>query len=154
MRELHADKPEIVWKIADATTLSTVFGDEKFDVVFDKGVADTILFRSSARRGSQMTLNKMYSEIYRTLTRGGSYVVISPRSRLPHLQHRIKPSASSMVGRGVHHVPKFDCIVKSGPLPVDFGDTSSAVVKRARPVYFFRCDKGAQASDGPLAPET
>jgi RNase P protein component len=148
MQNLHKDKTEILWKIADVTHLSAMFEPQSFDVVFDKGVADSLLFRNSARRGAKQLLNQVHTEIVRVLAPGGHYIVVSPRQKLPNaktaqqLRTRWRrpdaPEEAPVIFHSISRIGPLECSPQADPSAVN---ADARIVKRDRPVYFYCCTK-------------
>lgn len=153
--------PELKWQVADVTQLSSAVGVEAFDIVFDKGVADTILFRNAKRRGAKFLLNDMYRQIHSVLKSSGRYIVISPRIKLPYLksEHAIRTGICPPL-RALPDSPAWRSVVRRGPLTpsssvqvVLYDDdnavpqtehteaSNAALVKKDRAIYFFVCAK-------------
>lgn len=62
MRKRYAEHyPSIQWIVGDVLDMKNFAEDGSFDVVLDKGVADTILFRSNANQ-SRVFLASMLRE--------------------------------------------------------------------------------------------
>ena len=64
----------------------TTMPSQRYDIILDKGTLDTFLFRSKRTdKGSQMyppLLSHLLNNIHGWLNPGGTYVIISPRSRI------------------------------------------------------------------------
>ena len=71
MKEKHADKKSLNWKVMDAIKLD--FPDETFDCIIDKGTMDSIL----CGEASTGNVAKACKECVRVLKPGGAYIVIS-----------------------------------------------------------------------------
>jgi SAM-dependent methyltransferase len=81
MRTEHQIKrPEMVWAMGDATRMQDTMLDASFDVILDKGVSDTILFRHNQKEG-KFFIQELYNEVYRVLKPDGKYLVFSPRRK-------------------------------------------------------------------------
>jgi len=84
MIEKYRDKPTLTWQQMNVCALE--FPDESFDVVLDKGTADSIL----CGEGSTANAAKMCQEVSRVLKPSGTFVVVSygvPDNRLSYLEN-------------------------------------------------------------------
>lgn len=84
MIEKYRDKPTLTWQQMNVCALE--FPDESFDVVLDKGTADSIL----CGEGSTANAAKMCQEVSRVLKPSGTFMVISygvPDNRLSYLEN-------------------------------------------------------------------
>ncbi|KAL6620195.1 hypothetical protein ACP70R_035334 [Stipagrostis hirtigluma subsp. patula] len=83
MREKHADVPQLTYMQMDVRDMS-VFGDESFDCVLDKGTLDAMMCADDAPHGA----SKMLAEVARLLQPRGIYLLITygaPKERVPLL---------------------------------------------------------------------
>ena len=84
MIEKYRDKPTLTWQQMNVCALE--FPDEAFDVVLDKGTADSIL----CGEGSTANAAKMCQEVSRVLKPNGTFMIISygvPDNRLSYLEN-------------------------------------------------------------------
>jgi ubiquinone/menaquinone biosynthesis C-methylase UbiE len=80
MSSKYAEIPNLKWVVGNLTNLQ--FEKEKFDVVLDKGVLDSILFRNK-EKDSAMIGPVIISEVMRVLKENGKFVVITMRKKVP-----------------------------------------------------------------------
>ena len=75
--------PSIKWSIVDCTKLEDHFDAGSFDVVFEKGVSDTLQYRRKTK-DSFVFLQRMFSGISVILEKDyGRYLCITPRRNVP-----------------------------------------------------------------------
>ena len=78
--------PSIKWMIADCTKLNEHFNGNTFDVIFEKGVSDTLQYRRRTKESWDL-LQSMFSGISSILEPDyGRYLCITPRRNVPLLK--------------------------------------------------------------------
>ena len=80
----RARHPGIAWMVDDCTSMK--FQGQNFDCVIDKGTADAMLFRSKSHERCSRVCG-MFREVCRVLKNGGVYICVSPRKKVPWMQH-------------------------------------------------------------------
>ena len=65
-------RPEMNWQVQDVSDM-TLYRDNYFDIVIDKGTLDALLCDANA----DINVRQMIDEIKRVLKDGGNYIVIS-----------------------------------------------------------------------------
>lgn len=85
-------RPGLEYLVADATDLPAFFeftndGDGRllFDIVVDKGCADTFQFRAKTNESDGL-LRRLFRSVHTALRPGGAYLVITPRKKVKHLR--------------------------------------------------------------------
>lgn len=88
-------RPGLRYLVADATDLPATFGltskgDDRneglFDVVVDKGCADTFQFRCKTSE-SERLLRRLFRSVHAVLRPGGAYLVVTPKKKVKHLRN-------------------------------------------------------------------
>jgi len=80
MKEKHKDIPQLTYMQLDVRDMS-LFGDESFDCIIDKGTLDAMMCGDDAPHGAF----KMLAEVARIMRPGGNYMLITygaPKERL------------------------------------------------------------------------
>eukprot|EP01084_Bolivina_argentea_P189839 326373_1 len=88
MKQKHSTEqyPHLKWLVLDCTHMSSHFSDSSFDLVFEKGVSDTLQYRRPTKE-SNILLQQMFSQIARVLNKEyGKYLCVSPRRKVPLLR--------------------------------------------------------------------
>lgn len=76
---------KLKWKVLDCTSMKDI-NDNSFNIVFDKGVSDTLQFRRRSKQ-SHLLLQQTFNEISRILiNENGKYFCITPRKKVPLLK--------------------------------------------------------------------
>ena len=76
------DKREgLRYMYADATDLRATFDVSTFDVVLDKGCADTFQFRARTSETPRL-LSKLFKSVESVLRPGGQLIIITPKRRI------------------------------------------------------------------------
>eukprot|EP01084_Bolivina_argentea_P155194 270462_1 len=86
MKQKHSNINCIKWLVVDCTEMSNIFKDNTFDVIFEKGVSDTLQYRRPSKE-SNLLLQKMFNGISKLLVNEyGKYLCITPRRKVPLLR--------------------------------------------------------------------
>ena len=104
--ETQGEYPEIKWEVVDIFSMPNVPSDH-FDVVLDKAVLDTVLFRQPSKIRPKVGKVAL-TEISRVLKGTGIYFVVSPRRRiasdLPAIKEWTRIEYASLEQEGDDHI--------------------------------------------------
>jgi SAM-dependent methyltransferase len=99
-------RPGLEYLVADANDLPAAFGFTSdgdgrllFDVVVDKGCADTFQFRAKTNE-SDALLRRLFRSVHAVLRPGGVYLVVTPRKKVKHLRSWGRDSDARMTAKG------------------------------------------------------
>lgn len=158
MRAAHSQlRPGMEWWVGSCCDMRAQVADAAFDVVIDKGTADTLQFRTKARRSHQL-LMEMLREVHRVLTPRGVYYCITPRRRLTQLcqpdlhwsVHRLRVRVAGQERR-VHK----DAVIAALHAPTDAPRTTDECVKDDAFVQLcIKAPQGSEAGAGDNRPRT
>jgi SAM-dependent methyltransferase len=91
MQQRYASShPQLKWAVGDVCDLRPAFPtDAAFDVILDKGTADTLLFRCHGAAERERQLSGMISEMRRLLAPGGRFIWFTLRRKPPVFYERV-----------------------------------------------------------------
>ncbi|KAM6595100.1 uncharacterized protein LOC115711662 [Cannabis sativa] len=131
MKRKHVNTPQLKYMQMDVRDMS-VFPDESFDGVLDKGTLDSLMCGTDA----PVSTSQMLGEVSRLLKPGGIYMLITygdPRVRMPHLNKPVynwkimlyiipRPGFKKRDGDSSSTRPSLEPIptTENGLLPTDF----------------------------------
>uniref|UniRef100_A0A803P9K3 Methyltransferase type 11 domain-containing protein n=1 Tax=Cannabis sativa TaxID=3483 RepID=A0A803P9K3_CANSA len=131
MKRKHVNTPQLKYMQMDVRDMS-IFPDESFDGVLDKGTLDSLMCGTDA----PVSTSQMLGEVSRLLKPGGIYMLITygdPRVRMPHLNKPVynwkimlyiipRPGFKKRDGDSSSTRPSLEPIptTENGLLPTDF----------------------------------